>query len=74
MNIWKHFENLTRDTDLRIATVITVHEADSTVEDAGGQQYRALGTSVAEGTNCYVKDGTITGKAPNLSDAGVLYV
>ena len=74
MNVWKQFEQLSRGVDLRVATVIEVHDNESTVEDAGGQQYRALGTDVSAGAKCYVKDGVITGQAPDLTDAGVVYV
>ena len=74
MNLWKQFNELQTGTDLRVATVVSVGDTESTVEDAAGQQYQAIGTDYAAGAKVFVKDGVIISTAPDLTDAGVLYV
>jgi len=76
MNIWKQFERLQKPggQDLRVAEVITVYDTETLVEDAGGQQYRALGTDHAAGQMVFIRDGAIIGQAPSLTNAGIVYV
>ena len=75
-NIWKRFERLRPDAEIRVGTVMA-HDGDtgeSVLEDAGGAEFRAVGTSVGVGSNAYVKDGVVTGWAPALTNVGILYV
>ena len=74
MNIWKQFQQLQKTADLRVGEIISIDGAESVMQDAGGNQFRAIGTSVPVGSKAFVKDGIITGQAPDLANAGVHYV
>lgn len=74
MNVWKQFFRLQPAEGLKLATVVSVGDAESILEDYAGQQFRALGTDAAVGAKVFVKGGVIQSGAPGLSDVGVLYV
>lgn len=76
MNIWTRFDRLRPGTQDIVATVVSHDSAtgESVMETAGGQTFRAVGTSVGVGSNAYVRDGVVAGWAPALTNAGILYV
>jgi hypothetical protein len=68
-NLYRALRDLLPDAPLQVATVTAVHTAtgDSTVTWPGGDQQRVRGTSVAAGSNAFVRNGVVEGAAPDLT-------
>jgi hypothetical protein len=65
-NIWKQFKDLLPTQTTQIGTVITVHtDGTASVQLLGGGLLRVTG-SAAENTRVFVRDGRVTGQAPDL--------
>lgn len=67
-NLFRALRDLLPDAPLQVATVSAVHSStgDSTITWPGGDQQRVRGTSVAAGSNAFVRNGVIEGAAPDL--------
>lgn len=67
VNPWKRFIELLPGGSRAVGTVESVNtNGTSTVKLRNGSSIIALGTDVAVGDKCFIKDGVIVGKAPNL--------
>ena len=66
-NLWTRFRSLIPDAPLVVVTVNSVNaDGTSSVATSSGGALRVRGTSVAAGKKAYVRNGEITGEAPNL--------
>lgn len=68
-NIWSRFRALLPGTQELAGEVTAIHlsAGTSTVTLPGGGILLARGTSIAVGSNAYVKDGVIISAAPDLA-------
>jgi len=68
-NLYRALRELLPDSPLQVASVTAVHIAtgDSTITWPGGSQQRVRGTSVAAGSNAFVRNDVIEGLAPALT-------
>jgi hypothetical protein len=68
-NLYRALRELLPDAPLQVATVAAVHTAtgDSTITWPGGALQRVRGTSVAAGSNTFVRNGVIEGAALDLT-------
>ena len=65
-NIWKQFKDLLPTQATLIGIVATLHsDGTASVQLLGGGLLRVIG-SAAENTRVFVRDGRITGQAPDL--------
>jgi hypothetical protein len=67
MNLWNTLKSILPDRPTLIGTVLAqMPDGTSAVQMIGGGLMRAAGHGVAEGKNCFIRDGLIIGEAPDL--------
>ena len=68
-NLYRALRELLPESPLQVATVTSVNtlEGSSTITWPGGTQQRVRGTSVAEGSYAFVRNGVVEGAAPALT-------
>jgi len=68
VNPWKRFISLLPGGSRVVGTVTSVSTTTgtTTVTLRNGSEMVAMGVGVDVGTKCFIKDGQVTGPAPNL--------
>jgi hypothetical protein len=70
-NIWKQFKDLLPTQATQIGTVVTLHtDGTASVQLLGGGLLRVTGRA-AENTRVFVRDGRITGVAPEIDQVEI---
>lgn len=67
-NIYRALRELLPEPPLLVATVTSINPTDGTslISFPGGLPQIVRGTNVAEGSNCFVRNGVIESAAPTL--------
>jgi hypothetical protein len=70
-NLWKQFQDLLPTQATQIGTVVTIHsDGTVSVQLLGGGILRVIGAA-AENARVFVRDGRITGVAPDLEQIDI---